>query len=236
MSELKTYFYSNKEKISKIDLKRLEEEILLLTRKSWGNPESLARRWLLLADYLVIVYKGKDLVAFAIGSILEKRTLNLTATVVNKAFSGRGLASKMNKLIITNFVISNFLPLVSGGLYFVFRTPNPKLYEGIRKKISVFPDYRKMRAPTKDELKIFRKVVKTFCPNNSYNEDKFIILGAYKLFPDLIYKSEGSIPKPADRDVYDFFVKNLSLKKKQGNTMVVVGRLDLFKYLIGVFK
>lgn len=215
--------------LSKEEIKKFSNEIRGLTKSAWGDPAKLADRWLEIADVVVMARDADKLVAFASGKIINSKALNLVATIIDPAYQGRGLSTKLNLEIAWYFIEKHPIQFME-GFNIVFRTQNPSLYEKVYKKIPVFPDYRKNIKPTEEQRAIFEKIIQLFCPRNEFDEDMFVIKKAHDLYPDLIYKI-NNIPWAKSVAINHFFEKRLNYSEQSGDTMVFIGTVKPFHLL-----
>lgn len=215
--------------LSKEEIKKCSNEIRYLTTSAWGDPAELADRWLELADVVVLARDADKLVAFASGKIIDNKTLNLVATIIDPSYQGKGLSTKLNLEIAWYFIEKHPIQFME-GFNIVFRTQNPSLYEKVYKKIPIFPDYRKNIEPTVQQRAIFKRIIQLFCPRNEFDEDKFVIKKAHDLYPGLIY-DHNNIPWAKSIAINHFFEKRLKYDRKSGDTMVFIGYVKPFHLL-----
>ena len=184
----------------------------------------MGKKWLDLADVLILARFNNQICAFATGKFLEDDFVLLIATMVDPKYQNYGLSTFINSLIIKKafwrkIKRGKFL----GPLYFAFRTPNPILYASTAKKVRVIPSVNGIK-PDSKEIGIFRKIVREFFPNLEYDQENLTVKGAYLPYPELVYQKD-IIPWSRDERVNEFFEKNLKLTKREGNTMVVIGKV-----------
>lgn len=205
-----------------------------ITIDSWGNPGKLGEKWVDLADIILVARDDSDReVAFAMGNYLKKDVVVLVATAVREKNKNSGIGTALNFEIIKISIqkrIRESIFSVFLSHYFVFRTPNPTLYSLTSAKVPLFPGVEK-RSPSKKELEIFDLIVEKFTKNAKVDKDNFVIFNSLKEYSDLIYKKDF-IPWSRDEKVNNLFEKSLDLTKQQGNTMVIIGKINPVKIIL----
>ncbi len=196
-----------------------------LSEKAWSYPgKVLFEKWFYGSNLISLVFEDNSLIGFACGTFIDKNIINLTVTIIDPAYRNQGLASKLNKVILRNFLLQkkqNWEPL-----YITFRTMSPDLYKRFYSKVSeCFPDYKnKIRSTTKGEKVVFQKTTKYFGQEFQCDAEKFIIKGATRNFPQLNYRKDR-IPWSGVYAIDNMFKDQLKIMECTGDAYVVVGTL-----------
>lgn len=217
---------------------RIAKIIRDITRECWGDPGELVNRWLEIADVVILLINNEQYVGFAVGKKINSSVVTLVASAVISEFQGKGYARIINKRILkilfcaTSF--KSYLNLLISDLYIVFRTPNPRLISSLYKEGYTFPSIHNL-PPKKKEIEIFQEIIRIFSISSEYDNRKSVIYSAYMNYPSLIY-TESNIPWSEDSVINKFCERNLRLTKQEGNTMVVIRRLNLREKLFLLIK
>ncbi len=210
---------------------KIKKIIRTVTKKAWVDPgEKLVKKWVEMIDIIVLFKDKKKIVAFAIGNYINEDTLHLVSTMVDKNYQGRGLGPKMNKMILTEFIKSRKKKIFRPA-YIVFRTTSPKVYEKFYKEARIYPDYKYSKEPTSFEKKVFNEIVRDLAKDKEVDEKNFIIKKATREYPQLTYEKD-KIPWSDNAEINKFFEDNLKLKEKEGNAIIIVGKISSLKILL----
>jgi hypothetical protein len=205
-----------------------------VTRDAWEEPSDLVKKWFDLLDILVIA-KQKDIVCgFVIGNFMEEDFVLLVSSMVRKNKQSIGLGLFINSIIINEGIKRRLFSFGSifkifKSFYFAFRTPNPILCSMVSSKTGVFPSMNRQE-PTKKEIEIFDEIVSRFSPQAQIDKDNFIIKGAYLNYPKLIYEI-SNIPWSNNDKLNKFLDRRLKLTNREGNTMVIIGRVSFLRFI-----
>lgn len=208
---------------------KLISEMRQTTKEAWGDPAGLLERWFSLAEVLVIVRQDGIMRGFATGKTAGENILLFPVTITHPEMQKKKLGTFMNlciAMLIWRNKIREFKWNIRKYLrpfYIVFRTANPILYKAILKKFNVFPSLKR-RNPSACELTIAKKMVSLFFPEGEFDSQTFVTREAFRSFPELIYDVD-KIPWSRDKEVNNFFEKIVQLKEKNGNALVVVGKI-----------
>jgi hypothetical protein len=199
-----------------------------ITRSGWGDPGNLAEKWVDLIDILIFVKESGVAKGFVIAKCLSDDLVALVATVITQDKQLSGLGTLLNSIalrdICFNRIKKNYLKLFA-PLYFVFRTPNPRLFSIAVNKLRVYPNL-KGYPPSKKQIEAFDYFVRIMSPDATVDRVDFIAKNSLRCFPNLIY-SKNTIPWSNDSKINDFFRDKVRLLEREGNTVVVVGSISL---------
>jgi hypothetical protein len=199
-----------------------------ITRSGWGEPGCLAEKWVDLIDVLIFVKENDIAKGFVIAKLLSDDLVALVATVLTRDKQSSGLGTLLNSFALRDLcfkrIKKNYLKLFS-PLYFVFRTPNPRLFSIAVNNLRVYPNLKGC-PPSNKQIKAFEYFVRIMSPDAPVDRVDFIAKNSLRCFPDLIY-SPDAIPWSSDSKVNDFFREKVRLPEQEGNTVVVVGCISL---------
>ncbi len=199
-----------------------------VTRDGWGEPGELVLKWFELIDILIFAKENDIIKGFVIAKFLSDDVISIVATVVSKEKQATGLGSLLNTLVLLELSFSrikrNYLKLFS-PISFVFRTPNPKLFSIALRNLNIYPDL-KGHPPNEKQVNIFNDFIKTMSPDSIVDQSNFVTMHSLKRYPDLIYSLE-TIPWSDNSKVNNFFIDKVRLLEREGNTLVVVGRISI---------
>jgi len=234
-NDIQIKFITDISRLSPSEKNILSTEMHALTKETWGDPGELANRWLSLSDVVVEVRRG-SLIGFATCSVLDDNIFLFPATIIHPNEQGKKLGLYINKLLLKK-IFSKKLNTVGWCVwkyfepwYIVFRTPNPRLYASVSKRINIYPSLDKKPIPRK-VLAVAERIAKVFSPEREFNRENFVIKNALMDFPGLIYATDA-IPWSGDDAVDSFFREDMELLGKCGNELVIVGQVPKLQLLI----
>jgi len=213
----------NPRNLSDCQKEQMLTQMMEVTKKAWGDPKSLLNQWIGLADILAIAYQG-GIKGFAVGKKIRNNLYLFPATIVHPDSQQKGLGVFMNINILSRMVDKDIIGKLK-YFYIVFRTPNPIFYHAISKVIDVVPAIDG-RAASLEETSIAKEIANIFSPECKFDVGNFIIEGALKPFPDLIY-TEKNIPWARSEKVNRFFSEKMRLPNGNGNELVIVGKIPM---------
>lgn len=202
-----------------------------ITKTILGKAGGLIDKWFYSADFLLMARRSKnqESMGFSTGRYLDNNLVLLHSSMIMPQVRHIGLAFYMNSIILRNILKLRlkgarwkfwrcFLPV-----YFGLRTPNPVVYEILSKNLRVFPSLTSEDPPHVIK-NLAVKIAKTVSPECEFDIQKFVIKKAFSFFPELLYEVE-EIPEAKDKRINDFFEQCLRLTKREGNALVVIGKL-----------
>jgi hypothetical protein len=251
------YQYSDKSKKKYIKKggKRLEIEIIFnpaqtlshsrdkiisdmrqITKLAWADFGYVVSQWFDWASILLIVRYRGEIVGFSANEFLDGNVVVFLSTMILPNFKNMGLSKTLQRFAFKQFLLRNFnfkFWKYFKKIYFVFRTPNPSLVAAVLKYNSV-PSING-RKPTREELEIAKKIANKFSHYCVFNEEHFVIKGALKHNPDLIFNLD-EIPYSNNKMVNEFCKRYLKYEKKEGNLLVVVGHPTFLQKILALFS
>ena len=224
----------DKKTIKLYGVDKLKKELVEHVKKSWCDPGHMADDWVSKSDVLVTCRSAShEIIGFATGVFIDKKTLNLNATILNKEYQNQGIANKLNLRIVGSFLKHNPKAFLS-GFYIVVRTPNPILYESLVRKIGFYPDYRRHRPPMPWEAEAIKRFA-GFSKDIKYDEEKFIVCGILKNYPGFIYETKD-IPWSKNEMANKFIESRINLERREGNMIVLVARINIISLLMTILS
>lgn len=181
-------------------------------------------RWLELSDLITICYFENEPIAFSTaGKLFSKDDLfYVPATMVSEKFQNKGLSSKLWLFSFRSILPKN-LTYSFKPIYFIFRTPSPKLYSILCKKIEVYPNL-KNKQPTESEKNLVSKASEIIWPNQHLNISEMIISNSYANTPWLL-PEVGQINWSGNKEIDEFFERKLKLTQNSYDAFVILGKI-----------
>ncbi len=205
---------------------RLIKILKEITSRAWADFGETPKVWLENTEYLVLVRKGNDYIAFDAKGVLGNDFIFLSS-MVWKEFQNKGIIKKASRISLKKHIVKTFFknPLkIFKPLYFVFRTPNPILYESVV-DFDPFPDILNNRKSEEKERELAIKIIELLSPGAKYDIESFVIEKALKN-PDLFYSLE-TYPRTKNDKINDYFEKKINYSNNEGNLLIVVGKIRL---------
>lgn len=206
-----------------------------ITNDAWFDFGKSYDEWLSISNYLILVRDADNYIAFDLKGRSGSRDLVFVSSMVRKKYQNSGIINKASRINIKKhfFYLSrlslvSFLEIIYKPVYFVFRTPNPRLYCSI-KKYHPYPSVFSPRECSEKELEIAKRLAITLSPGCRFNENTFVIEKA--LGNRDLYYSEDNYPKSKNAEVNLYFEKAIDYKNNKGNLQVVVGRISLLSII-----
>jgi len=203
--------------------------ICLMTSRAWREMPDISEKWVNLADTIAIVKNDSEDLGFISAKILETNEILILALMVDKKFQN----NKLSKILVTSLIKEIFFhPFrykinMFRDVFFVLRTPNPRVYEMIS-LLNLYPsDIR--NNPTKKEVDLANKVMHLMGNvTEKLDQSTFVIHGALNGHEDLIY-DKNNYPRANNAKINNFFEKLLNYDQRLPDILMVVGRFNFFK-------
>lgn len=229
---------------AKIKLKDIKTEALNdlrgICKQAGQDPEDHVINYFNLADLLMLVRVDGNLCGFAVAHYVEDNIVHIPVTMINPNYQRMGLATFINTFIFKRFILRkikkskfqiwNWLE----PIYLIFRTQNPNIYTTLNKRIKVFPsiiDSRDRKViPTLEEIALAKRCAEKFWPSCEFSPGTFVLKGAYFSNPRLMIDPEN-IPWSKNKEVNNFFEKELGLTTRGGHALLIMGKISLFDIL-----
>ncbi len=203
-----------------------------VTNDAWCDFGKSYDAWLDMSNYLVIVKDGNRCVAFDLKGRSGIRDLTFISSMVRKEYQSRGITARASRINIKHHYyyllslgLASAISILFRPVYFVFRTPNPRIYYSIC-KYNPFPSIVSPRACSTKELDMARRLVSALSPDCKFNEDTFVIEGALK--NKGLYYSQHDYPKSKSPEINSYFERAIDYKNNCGNLQVIVGRIGFW--------
>lgn len=198
-----------------------------LTEAVWADPSvGLVDKWVKLADFIIEARDSRGILrAFFMASSLDENIIYAITTIIDKKVQNTGIASIMlRKYLVSHIRKTRLLRRT----YLVFRTANPSLYEKVYNNFETFPDYKRNRIPSDEEICIFETVVKKLKVDSKLDRENFVVFNANLSYPTLTYEVD-QIPWSNNKQINTYIDGLLGLSSKRGNALVVVCSFGVIK-------
>jgi len=214
---------------------KIISDIRQITKLAWADFGYVVSQWFDWASILLIVrYRGK-IVGFSANEFVGENLVVFLSTMILPNFQNMGLSKILQGFTVKQFLLRNFnfkFWKYFKKTYFAFRTPNPSLVAAVL-RYNIVPSING-REPTHEELEIAKKIANKFSPHCIFDEEHFVIRGALKYNPDLIFNLD-EIPYSNNKMVDEFCKRYLKYEKKEGNLFVIVGHPNFLQKILALF-
>jgi len=218
----------------------LQEEILDLTRSSWGDyeKEKINNNFLKLDQIILgriknelcfitggkwehIYYKNNRVPVYRIGLTVVRKFTRNREYLWNKGIMSNGILSLLKSVLLRNSFKS---------FYVVFRTLEPVTYQSVVKNLNyVLPDFQGRIRPNDKEKSIALQVSKIINPICNFDEDKFIIRQAFAKNLTLAKVKLNQVEQFKNEKIKKFFMTNLDYN--QGDAFIVLTKVNILIFL-----
>ncbi len=209
-------------------------EMERITIQAWEDFGDTVHKWFNLADILLIAKDNERIISFSTAKFENESLIIFLATMVHPSYQGLGLNKVFQNIIFKEFfkkkkkIVGFKAWKYLSNLYFSFRTANPRLVKEASKLHIALPIYG-YRANYK-EIEIARTVREMFSKEYQFDEKNFVIKGALRNKPNLIY-TEDHVPWSHNKMIDEFCRQHLRYKEKEGNLFIIVGHLNFIQQL-----
>ncbi|EKD71807.1 MAG: hypothetical protein ACD_46C00092G0003 [uncultured bacterium] len=207
-----------------------------ISQKAGQTPGDYVKKWLGLADILVIARNNNECVGFAIANFYNSNTVFLVVSMVAGEHQHKKIGNIINRYILKYFIyfrLRKVLKILT-NFYFIFRTQNPIVYYALSKHAELYPSLKNNNIPPK-EKNIAIDFVKSIWPGSNFDHNKFVILDAYANAPGLKYTT-ATLPKCKDERINRFIRDNLKFEITNNNAQLILGKISIFKQLYILFS
>ena len=209
--------------------------LIEISKLAGQDPKDHVYDWLDVTDLLIFAKSKNNNSAVGFSSIgfLDNNVLHIAATMIIPEYQKKGIVTILTKTAIKYFFINKRGILEFWKpVYVLFRTQNPLVYfDFYRRNLPIYPNPKKEFKPDEKIIEIAKKNSKKLWPYAEFDDETFVLKGAYKLHPFLIINPEN-ISWSKNESVNNFFRDRLNIDEKSEDALVTVIKVKLLDLLL----